>query len=236
MEFQNHEKTHSSGSLASGLCVIGPKRLQNEMVARCLGLATGAKCQVVCDISQIHALAPLKTKDEQSLIVLDCQEKDPHELLAELKSCLKHKLSRHIVALYNVSEDIEIEESCLFDGIRGLFYEQDSFELFTKGVQAILDGKLWFPREMMERWLLEGAERRSLPSREKIALKAKGTEILTKRETEILTMVAVGNTNDEIADKLSISLKTVKAHLYSAFKKLNVSNRLQATLWTAENL
>ena len=206
------------------------------MLARCLSLATEAKCQVFCDISQIHALAPLKTKDEQRLIVLDCQEKEPHELLAELKSCLQHKLSRHIVALYNVNEDIEIEESCLLDGIRGLFYGQDSFELFTKGVQAILNGKLWFPREMMERWLLEGAARNNLPSREKIALKEKETEILTKREAEILTMVAVGNTNEEIADKLSISLKTVKAHLYSSFKKLDVSNRLQATLWTAENL
>ena len=206
------------------------------MVARCLDLATGATCQIFCDISQIHALAPLKTKDEQSLIVLDCQEKDPDELLAELKSCLKHKLSRHIVALYNVSEDVEIEESCLCDGIRGLFYEQDSFELFTKGVQAILDGKLWFPREMMEKWLLEGAGRRSLPNREAAALKPRGTDILTRREAEILTMVAVGSTNDEIADELCISPKTVKAHLYNTFRKLNVTSRLQATLWTAENL
>jgi LuxR family transcriptional regulator of csgAB operon len=201
-----------------------------------LDLATGATCQIFCDISQIHALAPLKTKDEQSLIVLDCQEKDPDELLAELKSCLKHKLSRHIVALYNVSEDVEIEESCLCDGIRGLFYEQDSFELFTKGVQAILDGKLWFPREMMEKWLLEGAGRRSLPNREAAALKPRGTDILTRREAEILTMVAVGSTNDEIADELCISPKTVKAHLYNTFRKLNVTSRLQATLWTAENL
>jgi LuxR family transcriptional regulator of csgAB operon len=206
------------------------------MLARCLDLATKAKCQVACDISQIHALAPLKTKDEQRLIVLDCQEKDPDELLAELKSCLKHKLSRHIVALYNVSEDVEIEESCLCDGIRGLFYEQDSFELFTKGVQAILDGKLWFPREMMEKWLLEGADRRSLPNRETAALKPRGADILTRREAEILTMVAVGSTNDEIADELCISPKTVKAHLYNTFKKINVTSRLQATLWTAENL
>jgi LuxR family transcriptional regulator of csgAB operon len=201
-----------------------------------LDLATGATCQIFCDISQIHALAPLKTKDEQRLIVLDCQEKDPDELLAELKSCLKHKLSRHIVALYNVSEDVEIEESCLCDGIRGLFYEQDSFELFTKGVQAILDGKLWFPREMMGKWLLEGADRRSLPNRETAALKPRGADILTRREAEILTMVAVGSTNDEIADELCISPKTVKAHLYNTFKKLNVTSRLQATLWTAENL
>ena len=206
------------------------------MVARWLDLATGAKCQVACDISQIHALDPLKIKDEQRLILLDCQEKDPHELLGQLKSCLKYKLTRHILAFFNVSEDIEIEESCLSDGIRGLFYEQDSFELFIKGVQAILDGKLWFPREMMERWLLEGAGRRSLPSRENTALKPREAEILTRREAEILTMVAVGDTNDEIADKLCVSPKTVKAHLYNTFRKLNVTSRLQATLWTAENL
>jgi len=81
---------------------------------------------------------------------------------------------------------------------------------------------------MMEGWLLEGASRRSLPSRENTALKP--------REAEILTMVAVGHTKDEIADKFCISPKTVKAHLYNTFKKLNVTSRLQATLWTAENL
>jgi DNA-binding NarL/FixJ family response regulator len=89
---------------------------------------------------------------------------------------------------------------------------------------------------MMERWLLEGADRRSLPNRETAALKPRGADILTRREAEILTMVAVGSTNDEIADELCISPKTVKAHLYNTFKKINVTSRLQATLWTAENL
>jgi DNA-binding CsgD family transcriptional regulator len=49
-------------------------------------------------------------------------------------------------------------------------------------------------------------------------------------------MIAVGATNDEIADKLFISPHTVKTHLYRIFKKINVPNRVQAALWAAKNL
>lgn len=237
MKDKTYARVHNFKSpTKSGYCVTGPKKLQNEMVARCLELETGAKCSIADDISQIHALSPLKTKDEEILILLDCQEKDPHELLAELKACLKQNLSQHFVAFFNASKDIKIEENCLSDSLRGLFYEQDSFELFMKGVRAILDEKLWFPREMMERWLLEGANWRNLPDKGEKAPEPGKLEILTRREKEILTLVAGGNTNDEIAAELCISPKTVKVHLYNVFRKLDVSNQLQATLWTTENL
>lgn len=59
---------------------------------------------------------------------------------------------------------------------------------------------------------------------------------LTPRETEILALVAVGDMNEEIADKLCISTQTVKTHLYRTFKKINVSNRLQAAFWATKNL
>ena len=59
---------------------------------------------------------------------------------------------------------------------------------------------------------------------------------LTQRENEVLTMVAVGATNEEIADRLCISPHTVKTHVYNIFKKINVPNRLQAAFWAAKNL
>jgi LuxR family transcriptional regulator of csgAB operon len=210
------------------ICVIGPKRLQNEMVARWLELETGAKCPVGNDVSQIPASEPLKAKDQQILILLDCQGKDPNELLTQLKSCWKHQLSRYLVAFFNVSEDIEVEVGCLSEGVRGLFYEQDPFETFVNGVLAILGGKLWLSKDIMARWLLEGVGQVSTRSRK--------STILTQREAEIIALIAVGDTNDEIADKLSISSNTVRTHLYNMFKKLRVSNRLQATLWAAKHL
>ena len=60
--------------------------------------------------------------------------------------------------------------------------------------------------------------------------------VLTKRQAEILALVAVGHSNEEIAQKLYISAHTVKTHLYTIFKKINVPNRMQASLWAAKNL
>jgi NarL family two-component system response regulator LiaR len=55
-------------------------------------------------------------------------------------------------------------------------------------------------------------------------------ESLTKRETSVLRLVAEGLANKEIARRLSISEKTVKAHLNNVFAKLDVHSRTQAAL------
>lgn len=53
---------------------------------------------------------------------------------------------------------------------------------------------------------------------------------LTVREVEVVVAVATGASNAEIARKLSISLGTVRAHLYSVFQKLGVECRVQLTV------
>ena len=67
-------------------------------------------------------------------------------------------------------------------------------------------------------------------------LKKKGYAILTHREVEILSMVAVGFSNRDVAEELCISHHTVKWHLRNVFKKISVPNRLQAALWSVKNL
>jgi DNA-binding CsgD family transcriptional regulator len=49
-------------------------------------------------------------------------------------------------------------------------------------------------------------------------------------------MIAIGKTNKEISEELYISPNTVKNHLYTIFKKINVTNRIHASLWAAVNL
>lgn len=64
----------------------------------------------------------------------------------------------------------------------------------------------------------------------------KGSDDLTERQIEILALIAVRATNEDIADRLCISHHTVKPHLYKIFKKINVPNRVRAALWAAKNL
>jgi ATP/maltotriose-dependent transcriptional regulator MalT len=53
-------------------------------------------------------------------------------------------------------------------------------------------------------------------------------DALSERELEILALLAAGFTNQQIAEKLTIVLGTVKAHNHTIFRKLDVANRVQA--------
>lgn len=54
---------------------------------------------------------------------------------------------------------------------------------------------------------------------------------LTKREEQILELIASGNSNRDIAEKLYISERTVKNHMTNIFKKINVHDRTQAAIF-----
>jgi DNA-binding NarL/FixJ family response regulator len=58
---------------------------------------------------------------------------------------------------------------------------------------------------------------------------------LTDRETEVVKAVARGRTNNEITTELVVSLSTVKSHLASAQRKLNLRNRTELAIWAWEN-
>jgi LuxR family transcriptional regulator of csgAB operon len=207
----------SDASPGNVVYIVGPRKLQNEAIASCLERETGDQCFVLGDINHIPPDDP-KDSGLQRLVLLDCQGR-PY---------LRQKRSGNRVALFNVSPDLGIEKRCVAEGIRGFFYEEDQLEIFLKGVKAVRDGDWWLSRDVMIKCILEGTD-------EDISSRG-GSEILTRRQTEILAQVAVGASNDEIAEKLCVSPHTVKTHLYNVFKKIKVTNRLQAALWAAKHL
>ncbi len=83
---------------------------------------------------------------------------------------------------------------------------------------------------------IEALLRRSLWNKDTKEIKplpfVKGDKIspLTQREKEILTLVSKGATNSQIAEKLFVREVTIKTHLNSIYRKLNVDNRVQAVL------
>ena len=73
---------------------------------------------------------------------------------------------------------------------------------------------------------------RALVSARRATAPAEG---LSEREREVLLMVVDGLANKQIAQRLSISEKTVKAHLTSVFRQIGVTDRTQAALWAERN-
>ena len=207
--------------------LVGPMRLQNELIAKCLEKENGNLCILVENINEIPT-DNLKPGAQKCLILRDCLGENMKGLLSELKFYQSKNESEHRVVFFNVPNDMVIEKKYVLNGIHGLFYKHDALDIFLKGVRAVMNGKLWFSREMMTKCIFEGTVNDK--SSKKIY------EELTERQIEILAMISVGATNDEIADKLCISPHTVKTHLYRIFKKINVPNRVQAALWAAANL
>ena len=115
-------------------------------------------------------------------------------------------------------------------GIQGVFYDNDLPKSIPKGIAAILNGDLWYSRKTMTKFLLEPKSLANSPE------KKYADDLLTSREKEVLTLIASGHISREIADTLCISSHTVKTHIYNIYSKINVTNRLQATLWAAKYL
>lgn len=208
--------------------IVGPHRLQNELMASFLERETGAKCEGCEDIGRTADIGD-ENKSQSRLVLWDCSGKNLDSCMLDFEFLRKRILSRDYVALFNLCKGLGIEEKAIVQGgIRGFFYEDDPLEQYPKGVRAILNGELWASREITTKFILEEKRYRDFSK--------KDAAILTQREMEILSMVAVGAKNEEIADSLCISPNTVKTHVYNIFKKINVPNRLQAALWAARNL
>lgn len=210
-----------AAAIAGLVHIIGRNRLQNELLATHLKTETNMECICRSDAEQI---AVTNKPDRKNLIMLDCL----NTKLFSLRSGLGIGVNPQcFIALYNVAPEEEIKREIMDRGVRGVFYINDPPNMLTKGVLSILNGELWFSRAVLSKFLSEVIT----PDES-----ATQSHILTTREREILARIASGNNNQKIADDLCISVNTVKTHIHNIYKKLNVPNRLQATLWAAKYL
>jgi len=97
-------------------------------------------------------------------------------------------------------------------------------------IRGVADGNSYIPPRMMAN-VFQEINRISV----KHPSPQQDEDQLTPREIEVLQHVARGDSNKTIAQKLFISEKTVKNHLYRIFQKLNVDDRTQATLYALKH-
>jgi DNA-binding NarL/FixJ family response regulator len=213
----------------SSVHIISPLTLQNEFLLYVIQKEIGAKCSILGrDMSILSSSQNSDALDnkENILFLIDTDDSEFDELLKY--AVIDNSPPNSRFALFNLNQNAGVEKRALAQNIRGFFYKDDHFEIFLKGIRAIFRGEIWLPRKMLLNCVLESINDKKAAIKEKTAL--------SPREIEILTLVSMGTTNEEIANKLCISTNTVKTHLYNIFKKIKVENRLQAALWAGTNL
>ncbi len=223
LEQQEHNNSYLSGYT---LYIISRHLFCSEVLKNSIESKTGARCICVRKFEDIPDTE--RAEPQSSLVLWDCLGTSLDEFMNDFVSSIEKIAGTHYVALFNIRPGLGIEDNCVSQGLRGIFYEDDSLNLFLKGIHTVYKGELWFSREVMTKYILEEK------NEEIISMKVR--KILTPREIEIISLLAVGCKNEEIADKLCVSPHTIKTHLYNIYKKINVTNRLQATLWAAKNL
>ena len=137
----------------------------------------------------------------------------------------KNLKTKALMLTANKSETVIFK--ALKGGAKGYLSKDVSISDLIKAIQAVHKGELWVERKLMARFF--DKEAITDPKEEGRARRPK--MVLTPREKEILSILTTGCTNKEIAQALFISEKTVKSHLNSIFRKLNVTRRLQVILY-----
>jgi len=136
--------------------------------------------------------------------------------------------STKVLILTAFSEDEDILNAAK-GGAKGYVLKGVASSTLLQAIKAIQGGGLWVDKEMSSADTFEEIAQ-SQSSRYGGESTNDTIKNLTKREVEILRLVAEGLTNEEIGKRIFISEKTVKTHLTNIFDKLKVNNRFKAAL------
>ena len=144
------------------------------------------------------------------------------EALQEIR---KKKLKTKVIIL-TVHNEIEYLLRAVYIGIDGYVLKDSDAHELIRAVTSVYEGDKFIQPSLIP--LLNS----KLIARD---LDAERLEQLSKREIEVLKLVAVGMFNKEIGVELGISERTVKNHLSSIFKKIDSSDRTQAAVFAIRN-
>jgi DNA-binding NarL/FixJ family response regulator len=122
--------------------------------------------------------------------------------------------------------DHEIVADAFRAGARGVFKRSASMQLLGRCIFAVHNGQIWASSADLQQVL--GALEAAMPFR---CVNSQGEALLTKRQQEIVPLIAQGLTNKEISSRLGVSEHTIKNHLFRIYEKLGISSRVELILY-----
>jgi DNA-binding NarL/FixJ family response regulator len=197
----------------------------------CVGLSMLLECRpglkVIAQAEDEECALRLAEQEQPDIILFhetrgDCAEL---ALLPQLMAVIK--VPR--IILVTPITDAQYHIQAVQNGAMGVVLSQKNPDVLYKAIEKVYEGEVWLDRSLMARVLSthhKNGGSDTVPR--KIAL-------LSPREREIISLVGAGLKNQQIADQLFLSDVTIRHHLTSIFKKLNVNDRLELVIYAYQN-
>ncbi|HWT16110.1 MAG TPA: response regulator transcription factor [Patescibacteria group bacterium] len=167
------------------------------------------------------ARAQLDTRHDIDLVLLDLHLPDSHGLMG--LASLRAEHPSVAVVMISANEDPAVIRRALAFGAAGYIPKGASLDELATALRAVLNCEDYVPTQ------LRNAIGTTATSREDQQIAARLAS-LTPQQFRVLNQVADGQLNKQIADRLGIQERTIKAHLSLIFQKLGVRNRTQASV------
>lgn len=150
-----------------------------------------------------------------------------YRLLESLRS--SQSATRSILLLPSRERDLVIDAfRC---GVNGVIFRDEPVETIGRCIQAVHQGQVWANSEQL-RYLLD-ALCLSMPVHFRPGVKL---DVLSKRQEDVVRLVAKGLTNRDVAVKLGLSEHTVRNYLFQIFDRIGVSTRVELVLYYLHNV
>lgn len=187
-------------------------------------LETDSEINVVAEAGDGYECLNLTNKTKPDIVLLDINM--PNMDGIQVLNIMKQQKMLGKVIVLTIHNEIEYLVKALEIGCDGFILKDSDFDTLKKAIFSVYSGETYIEPSLMP--LLNS----SLAERD--VLKEKVSD-LTRREMEVLKMIASGAFNKEIALTLNISERTVKNHVSNIFKKIGVSDRTQAAVFAIKN-
>lgn len=153
------------------------------------------------------------------LLIMDISMPDMNGMEVS-KQILANNPQANIVIL-SMYDDEDYISRCLEYGVKGYVIKNESGSELDYAIRSVLSGKNYFSRQAQDVIFRKYSNNVAKKKQREDQVK------LTKREIEIIKLIAEGMTSQEMADKLFISPRTVETHRANLMKKIGVKNAIE---------
>jgi DNA-binding NarL/FixJ family response regulator len=217
---QTTEK-HSSSS--TNVYVVAENRLLRETLVRLF--RKRGDLTVVGESSYSDSVPEHIASAQSQLLLLDCL--NPNHKSDDLICDVRESIPHIRVVLFGMDEDSDIFLLAVRLGVNGYVLKSASSSELVDAVRSVAQGEAVCPPKFCK--VLFQAIASEANQRVAIAEQRAGMRLeLTQRQRQLMSLVAMGLSNKEIAASLNLSEFTVKNHVYRVMKQLDAQNRHEA--------